>query len=46
VTSKEENQLKAVRWINSHRTWMFDLAGGIWNVLEILKKEYIMGLKK
>lgn len=42
VTSRDENELKAIQWINGHRTWMFDLAGGIWNVLEILKNDYVM----
>lgn len=42
VTSKKQNELKAIQWINGHRTWMFDLAGGIWNVLEVLKNDYVM----
>ena len=42
VTSKDENELKAIQWVNGHRTWLFDLAGGIWNVLDILKTDYVM----
>jgi hypothetical protein len=42
VHSHKENQLKAIKWIIGHRTWMFDLAGGIWNTIEILKNDYIM----
>ncbi|MBL0687238.1 MAG: motility associated factor glycosyltransferase family protein [Sulfurospirillum sp.] len=42
VTSSKDNQLKAIKWINTHRVWMFDLAGGIWNILDVLKNDYIM----
>jgi hypothetical protein len=39
VDTADENKEKALRWILSHRYWLFSLSGVIHNIVEISKEE-------
>lgn len=40
VHNPHENQVKAIQWILAHRYWLFSLAGGIHNAMQIIREEY------
>ena len=37
--SSDKNKEKALKWIFSHRQWLFSLSGIIYNVTEVTKEE-------
>ena len=43
VNSPDENKLKALQWIFAHKYYLFNIAGGIHNILEIVRANDALG---